>query len=135
MEGLGFGRQYLIFDFMDYEKQGKAFHSEILYNVGDTVFTSGTEADGFFVVMSGSVVILMDDSKTQAGLKQIKRRNVLESGQISRVLSPGTIFGFVDYVLKKPRTFSAVAWKDSLVAKCHRSGLEALKKNPILSAS
>ena len=92
MEGLGFGRQYLIFDFMDYEKQGKAFHSEILYNVGDTVFTSGTEADGFFVVLSGSVVILMDDSKTQAGLKQIKRRNVLESDQISRVLSPGTIF-------------------------------------------
>ena len=54
---------------MDYEKRGKAFHSEILYNVGDTVFTSGTEADGFFVVLSGSVVILMDDSKTQAGLK------------------------------------------------------------------
>ena len=77
---------------MDYEKRGKAFHSEILYNVGDTVFTSGTEADGFFVVLSGSVVIWMDDSKTQAGLKQIKRRNVLESDQISRVLSPGTIF-------------------------------------------
>ena len=125
---------------MDYEKRGKAFHSEILFNAGDTVFTSGTDADGFFVVLSGSVVILIDDSQTQrtpsvrsgAGLKQIKRRNVLESGQISRVLSPGTIFGFVDYVLKKPRTFSAVAWKDSLVAKCHRSGLEALKKEPNL---
>ncbi len=120
---------------IDYEKRGKAFHTEDLYTTGATVFSSGSEADGFFVVLSGSVVILLnersegDDSiHSAAGVKHVKRRNVLESGQISRVLSVGTVFGFVDFVLKRPRQFTVVAWRDALVAKCHRSGLDELKR-------
>jgi CRP-like cAMP-binding protein len=62
-----------------------------------------------------------------AGIQHVKRRNVLESGQVSRVLSVGSVFGFVDFVLKRPRTFSVVAGKDARVAKCHRSGLDELK--------
>ena len=120
---------------IDYEKRGKAFHTEDLYTTGATVFSSGAEADGFFVVLSGSVVILLDDRsvgnssiRSGAGVKHVKRRNVLESGQISRVLSVGTVFGFVDFVLKRPRQFTVVAWRDALVAKCHRSGLDELKR-------
>lgn len=42
--------------------------------------------------------------------------------------------GFVDFVLERPRTFSVVAGSDNtLVAKCHRSGLDRLKaENPVM---
>lgn len=117
---------------IEYEENGKAFHSETVYNAGETIFSTGTDADGFFVVLGGSVVILHDDQSSTsdailsgAGLQQIRRRNVLERGQ---VLSVGRVFGFVDFVLKRPRSFSVVAGRDSLVAKCHRSGLDQLKK-------
>ena len=64
-----------------------------------------------------------------AGMQQIKqRRNVVECGQVSQVLSVGSVFGFVDFILKRQRTFSVVAGKDSLIAKCHRSGLDQLKR-------
>lgn len=128
---------------IDYEKCGRAFHSETLYKAGETIFASATNSDGFFVVLSGSVVILGDRSDSGgasnailsgAGMQHIKqRRNVVESGQVSRVLSVGAVVGFVDFLLKRQRTFSVVAGKDSLVAKCHRSGLDELKReNPDL---
>ena len=119
---------------IDYEKYGKAFHSETLYKAGETIFASGTDADGFFVVLSGSVAVLSVSAASNAilsgaGMQRIKqRRNVVESGQLSRVLSVGSVFGFVDFVLRRPRTFSVVAGKDSIIAKCHRSGLDDLKK-------
>jgi len=128
---------------IDYERGGNSFHSETLYKSGETIFATGTNTDGFFVVLSGSVVLLADERSPSgtpsailsgAGRQQVKqRRNVVESGQISRVLSVGTVFGFVDYILKRPRTFSVVAGKDSLIAKFHSSGLEELKaSNPDL---
>lgn len=121
----------------EYEKQGKTFHSEKQYKNGETIFLSGTDADGFFVVLGGSVVIVQDDRSVTsshailsgAGIQHVKRRNVvLESGQASRVLSVGSVFGFVDFVLNRPRTFSVVAGKDAIVAKCHRSGMDELKR-------
>ena len=43
------------------------------------------------------------------------------------------LLGFVDFILQRPRTFSVVAGKNALVAKCHRSGLDELKaENPAL---
>jgi hypothetical protein len=127
---------------IDYEKKGKAFHSEKLYKAGETIFLSGTDADGFFVVLGGSVVILQDQQSAAssshkilsgAGMQHVKRRNVLESGQVSRMLSVGSVFGFVDFVLNRSRTFSVVAEKDARVAKCHRSAMDELKKeNPEL---
>ncbi|KAL7542533.1 hypothetical protein ACHAXR_011871 [Thalassiosira sp. AJA248-18] len=128
---------------IDYEKCGKAFHSETLYKSGEVIFASRMNADGFFVVLSGSVVVLVEDRSVSgasnsifsgAGMQHIKqRRNIVESGQVSRVLSVGSVVGFVDFVLKRPRTFSVIAGKDSLIAQCHRSGLDELKKdNPDL---
>ncbi|KAL9190695.1 hypothetical protein ACHAXT_000401 [Thalassiosira profunda] len=123
---------------VDYEKSGNSFHSETRYSSGETIFASGTNADGFFVVLSGSVVVLLDDRSTSgtsptksilsgAGVQKIKL------GMQGQMYSVGSVFGFVDFVLKRPRTFSVVAGKDALVAKCHRSGLDELKKsNPDL---
>lgn len=115
---------------IDYEKGGNSFHSETLYVAGETIFCSGTNAgeqihfdsllssvsqnfskvnfgcklpDGFYVVLSGAVVVLVegktllpnDEILSGAGRQQVsnKRRNMLESGQVSRVLSIGNIFG------------------------------------------
>ncbi len=125
---------------IEYEKKGKAFHSEKVYKAGETIFLSGTDADGFFVVLGGSVVILQDKGSTAsssrailsgAGIQHVEQRNVLESGQVSRMLSVGSVFGFVDFVLNRSRTFSVVAGKDARVAKCHRSRLDELKKEDL----
>lgn len=112
---------------IDYEK---CFTSEIHYKAGETIFATGSEGDGFYVVLSGSVMVLSEDRRDKssgAGVQRMKR-NMVESGQLSRMLSVGSVFGFVDFILKRPRRFSAVAGKDSIIAICHRSGLDNLKK-------
>lgn len=126
---------------INYENDGKAFHTETYYESGDTIFASGeeAEADAFYVVLSGSVVLLADASVNRgsnailsgAGMQHVKQRRSSGAGigQVSRALSVGSVFGFVDFVLKRPRTFSVVAGKDSLIAECHQSGLDELKQN------
>ena len=126
---------------VEYEKGHKAFHIETLYTKGETIFSSGDESDGFFVVLQGSIVVLLDDASrggdsrvlSGGGVQIINRRRITESGKASRVQTVGSVFGFVDYVLNRPRTFTVVAGKDCLVAKCKRSGLDELKReNPNL---
>jgi CRP-like cAMP-binding protein len=90
------------------------------------------------VVLSGTVAVLLDDrfggSQTLisgGGVQKLQRpnMNMFEAGQISRVLSVGSIFGFVDYILQRPRSFQVVAGaKNALVAKVSREGLNELKK-------
>jgi CRP-like cAMP-binding protein len=110
----------------DYEKSARSFHIETRYKAGECIFSTGTNSDGFYIVLSGSVVVLKDEKADEkdilsgAGRQQsTSRRNIVESSnQVSSVLSVGRIFGFVDFVLKRPRTFSTVAGSDNtLVAK------------------
>lgn len=85
----------------EYEKGGKAFHQDTKYSSGQTIFYSGENADGFFVVLSGSVVVLVEGRAvgtsnivSGAGRQQpSQRRNFVDSSQISKVLSVGSIFG------------------------------------------
>lgn len=83
----------------DWEKSGKSFHIETKYNAGDTIFSAGTNADGFFIVLSGSVVVLKDgknedkDILSGAGRQQSSRRNIVDGNNVSSVLSVGRIFG------------------------------------------
>ena len=125
---------------VEYERHGRSFHTETSYTSGQTIFSPGTIADGFYVVLSGTVAVLLDDrfgggSQTimsGAGWQKLQRpnMNVLQDGQISRVLSVGSVFGFVDYILKRPRSFHVVAngAKNALVAQVSEAGLDELKK-------
>jgi len=123
---------------VEYESHGKSFHTETVYTSGQTIFSPGTNADGFYVVLSGTVCVLLADrfagSQTilsGAGMQQLQRpnMNVFQDGSISRVLSVGSVFGFVDYILQRPRSFHVVAGaKNALVAKVSRAGLNELKK-------
>jgi CRP-like cAMP-binding protein len=127
----------------EYERRGKLFHTETVYTDGQTIFKPGTNADGFYVVLSGTVAVLLEDRfggdkqtiVSGAGVQTLQRpnMNVLQPGQISRVLSVGSVFGFVDYILQRPRSFQTVGAKNALVAKISRKGLEEVKKeNPEL---
>jgi MFS superfamily sulfate permease-like transporter len=127
----------------EYERRGKLFHTETVYTAGQTIFKPGTNADGFYVVLSGTVAVLLEDRfggdkqtiVSGAGVQTLQRpnMNVLQPGQISRVLSVGSVFGFVDYILQRPRSFQTVGAKNALVAKISRKGLEEVKKeNPEL---
>ena len=84
----------------DYEKNGRPFHIETKFKAGDTIFSAGTHSDGFYIVLSGSVVVLKDGKADEgeilsgAGRQQsVVRRNIVESNQISSILSVGRIFG------------------------------------------
>jgi hypothetical protein len=84
----------------DYEKSGRSFHIEAKFNAGETIFLTGTHSDGFYVVLAGSVVVLKDGKAEEkeivsgAGRQQSTlRQNIVESNQISSVLSVGRIFG------------------------------------------
>jgi hypothetical protein len=84
----------------EYEKSKLSFHTETRYSLGETIFCSGTNSDGFYIVLSGSVVILKDGNPgsneivSGAGKQHFTtRRNIVESGQVSRILSVGSIFG------------------------------------------
>lgn len=122
---------------VEYEENGRLFHTETMYSAGQTIFCPGTNSDSFFVVLSGTVAVLLDDrfGRSQtiisgAGMQKLQRpkMNVFQAGQISRVLSVGSIFGFVDYILQRPRSFHVVAGaKNALVAKVSRAGLDELK--------
>jgi anti-anti-sigma regulatory factor len=110
----------------DYEKSARSFHIETRFKAGECIFSTGTNSDGFYIVLSGSVVVLKDEKADEkdilsgAGRQQsTSRRNIVESSnQVSSVLSVGRIFGFVDFVLQRPRSFSTVAGSDNtLVAK------------------
>jgi hypothetical protein len=84
----------------EYEKSKLSFHTETRYSLGETIFCSGTHSDGFYIVLSGSVVILKhgnpgsNEIVSGAGKQHFTtRRNIVESGQVSRILSVGSIFG------------------------------------------
>ena len=96
---------------IEYEKQGHMFHSETRYTAGKTIFSSGTEADGFYVVLSGSVIIVDDNQSGKGGTKPV-----------------GSMFGFVDFILNRPRTFSAIAGRDTLIAMVNAKDLDELKR-------
>jgi len=121
---------------VEYERNGRLFHTETMYTSGQTIFCPGTNSDSFFVVLSGTVAVLLDDrfgaSQTilsGAGMQKLQRpMNMFQAGQISRVLSVGSIFGFVDYILQRPRSFHVVAGaKNALVAQVSRAGLNEVK--------
>lgn len=123
---------------VEYERHGRSFHTETMYTSKQTIFSPGMQSDGFYVVLSGTVAVLLDDrfggSQTiisGAGMQKVQRpnMNMFQSGTISRVLSVGSVFGFVDYILQRPRSFQVVAGaKNALVAKISRAGLDELKK-------
>jgi len=107
---------------IEFEESNGAFHDEMEYKLGDTIFERGTHSDAFYVVLSGSVGLFHGDLSP-------KHPNV------DAYMTEGNVFGFVDFVMDRQREFSAAATKDgTVVAEFHRDGLARVKaENPALA--
>jgi len=120
-----------------FERKEAPFHDETEYHSGEAIFQQGSLSDAFFVVLSGSVAVFRGEristvTNILSGAGNVQsvraRREGSELGEVSAFLPPGSVFGFVDFILIRQWEFSAVAAKDNtLVARLHRGGLERLQ--------
>jgi SulP family sulfate permease len=83
--------------------------NEIHFDRGDEVYGVGDPSDRFYVLLKGKVLALDQD---------------LSKPSIS--LQPGAIFGYVDYQLHQPRSFSVEAGTDCVVCVFERHAVEKL---------
>jgi CRP-like cAMP-binding protein len=121
-----------------FERKEEPFHVENEYHSGEAIFQQGIEADAFFVVLSGSVAVfrgerVSSNTNILSGAGNVRaaksRRGASDLGEVSVFLPPGSVFGFVGYILESEWTFSAVCAKDhTMVARLHRSGLKRLQQ-------
>jgi CRP-like cAMP-binding protein len=118
-----------------FERKEEPFHDELRFDLNKIIFQRGSIADSFYCVLSGSVAVLREKNRSRpptnilsgAGNVPIDRLRK-NNPDIRAFLPPGAVFGFVDFILEKTYSFSAVAAKEgTVVAKLHRSGLDRLK--------
>ena len=118
---------------------------EVKYQDGDIIAQKNSVADSFFVVLSGGVAVIGGEKNTKvplhivsgAGPVKLARsssRSCFEDtaekfGEVRAILQIGAIFGFVDFLLDRTRSFSAVAAQDgTTVAKLTHSDMMFLKR-------
>jgi len=97
------------------------FHEEVTFNEGDVIFRRDTTADAFFIVLKGAVALVREDyikqntpstiisGAGQVQMSQSPLRKAKEIGDIRAILQVGCLFGFVDFLLERPRTFGVIA--------------------------
>jgi CRP-like cAMP-binding protein len=120
-----------------FERKEAPFHDETEYHSGEAIFQQGSASDAFFVVLSGSVAVFRGEristvTNIMSGAGNVQstraRKEGSDLGEVNAFLPPGSVFGFVDFILDRQWGFSAVAAKDNtLVARLHRGGLERLQ--------
>ena len=127
------------------------YREEVTQGGGDVVFRRDTNSDSFFVVLGGEVALLREEARPAAkkggsqppharknflsgagqvspGTASVLARAMDQSGEVRVLLQAGALFGYVDFLLERPRMHGAVATKDGTVlAKFTHRGLEDLK--------
>lgn len=133
------------------ELDGMKYHCEINYEPGEIIFEKGTEPDGFLVVLQGAaaVAISSDDPRFQSysskrhivsGAGRVQQRKTsssfvessLEEDEVvvASLWPVGGVFGYVDFLLDRPRNFTAVATQEStVVAKMNMSQIRQLQED------
>ena len=119
------------------------FHEEVVCHEGDVIFRRDTNADAFFVVLKGAVALVREDyikpntnstiisgagqvQMSQSPLRTLKKAK--EIGDIRAILQIGTIFGYVDFLLERPRTFGVIASQDgTILAKISHERMDQLE--------
>eukprot|EP00588_Corethron_pennatum_P015446 CAMPEP_0194281134 /NCGR_PEP_ID=MMETSP0169-20130528/19960_1 /TAXON_ID=218684 /ORGANISM="Corethron pennatum, Strain L29A3" /LENGTH=1103 /DNA_ID=CAMNT_0039026103 /DNA_START=48 /DNA_END=3355 /DNA_ORIENTATION=- len=125
----------------------ESFHEERTYRPGDVVCDVNTEANEFFIVLSGGVCVsFFDDDVGTTGDVSTTRRGSFVTGDgavrsltkgssvdgLTKeiVLQVGNIFGFVDFMLDRRRSSSYIATMEGTVcAILDRAGLNRLKSS------
>ena len=123
--------------------ENKEFHEEVVCHEGDVIFRRDANADAFFIVLKGAVALVREDyikpnqnstiisgagqvQLNQSPLKTLKKAK--EIGDIRAILQIGTIFGYVDFLLERPRTFGVISSQDgTILAKISHERMDQLE--------
>ena len=122
------------------------FINDLCLRSGETVFSMKEKSDSFYAVLVGQVGLYrgldVDDQQSSksilsgAGNVSYNRQTssrIVHSGkdevrEMMAILQVGGIFGYVDFALERPRSFSAVSGADNtIVAEITRLSLEQLR--------
>jgi CRP-like cAMP-binding protein len=137
---------------------GKRYHEEIHLRAGEEVFSPSSHSDAFYVVLSGAAAIAIDQNdpryKEKSRTRIVSGAGVVRHfGSTSTILDPsirqdsatspmvvtsiwpvGGIFGYVDFLLERPRYFRVIATQSgTVVAKITMSNLHLMQnEDPVL---
>jgi len=129
---------------------GPKFYDEVHLSKGEELFGQGTAPDTFFVVLGGVIALVRGDtlspqkllsgggtvklasSGSFTALSSLDETNPL--GDVKAFLRPGGMVGFVEFILERNRSCSAVATMDTVVAKLTRNCMNRMRsEDPELS--
>lgn len=137
---------------------GRRFHDQIELRAGQEVFGKDTHSDALYTVLKGTVAVAMDAQRlgehvyrhrqVVSGAGPVQRRsgsasNLMdispgkETTTVTKSLWPaGSLFGYLDFLLERPRTFRTVATQEgTIVAKISISQLHLIQnEEPALDA-
>ena len=119
--------------------------NNIYLRTGGTIFEMKEKSDSFYAVLVGQVGLYrgldVDDQQSSksilsgAGSVSYNRQTssrIVHSGkdevrEMMAILQVGGIFGYVDFALERPRSFSAVGADNTAIAEITRSTMEKLR--------
>ncbi|CAM9877180.1 unnamed protein product [Ectocarpus sp. 12 AP-2014] len=112
--------------------------SEEDYHAGELIFSPGDEADSFFVVTDGQVMVEKSPDGSSRPQELRRREDRTRANSVARaggqvLFNVGAIFGYVDYQLEERRAHSAIAVTDAVVTVFPRAQLDRMmEENPRL---
>lgn len=102
------------------QKAVRANGQEVSLMAGETLFSQGDKADAFYVVLSGTMGIFIDQEESQK--------------RLAALINKGETLGELSILAGEARSASVVALRDSLLLKINRSEFDKLiKKHPSIS--
>lgn len=102
------------------QKAVRANGQEVSLMAGETLFSQGDEADAFYVVLSGTMGIFIDQEESQK--------------RLAALINKGETLGELAILAGEARSASVVALRDSVLLKINRSEFDKLiKKHPSIS--
>lgn len=128
--------------------EDERYCSEKHLKAGEVVFSKDTYPSSFYIVLKGSVAVCASSQKGPivSGAGPVKRQerrvstmldpSVGRDGSLSSIFPVGSIFGYLDFMLERPRRFQTVGGQEgTIVAKFTRSQMQLLKaENPELDS-
>jgi CRP-like cAMP-binding protein len=127
--------------------EDERYHSELYLRAGQLVFNKDTHPSSFYIVIKGSVAVASTEASKKkggvivsgagpvrgsSGRKWLDPNVEMPQGSLSSIWPVGGIFGYVDYMLERPRRFRAVSAQDgTIVANFTRSQMLLLRSEDV----
>jgi len=124
------------------------FYEEIKYKAADPIFRKNTHSDAFYIVTEGLVAVPQELPGAPSPLMLSQKRSLSRTSLLRLVSREedegnsmyltskiesfhkiGGVFGYVDFLLDRYRTFDAVAHGDCTLAVFSRASMEKLRED------